>query len=96
MTNIDSCRSIKRKEAMPDIVGENIKHRWKVGKRHKWFHGKVLRFSDDSKKASFSEDITTDHLVHYPLYDVQYDGDDEIYALALETDWYCGDLELKQ
>ena len=61
------------------LIGKQISHRWKdVDGKEKWCKGQVLNLVSD----------TTD------LYNVKYDGEDEILSTNLLVDIDKGDLEI--
>ncbi len=81
---------------MPDICGRNIRHRWKLTgkKNHVWYLGRVMGISADGSLPSFPEDDDDATLASYTLYDVKYDGEDDMYQIRLEKDWHNRDMEL--
>ena len=65
----------KAKDSKSRYVGNRIAHRWEDQhtKKQTWYYGHVIRALGNEKE----EDC---------LYEIKYDGDDELYEVSLQND----------
>ncbi len=75
---------------MPDVINKRVKHRFDKT----WYLGHIIGESGSNLEPTYDSDKGALQN-EFTLYDIKYDGEEEIVHVRLEKDWVVGDIEIE-